>query len=48
VDAQLALKAGIGIIRLNEEDQYVADVNNSGSVDLKDAQLILKKALGII
>ena len=46
-DAQLALRAALGIDRLSEEAAVAADVDKNNQVNLADAQLILRKALGI-
>lgn len=47
-DAQLALKAALKIITLDEKASKAADVTGNGKVELADAQLILKYALKII
>ena len=47
-DAQLALKAALGIVDLEGDAAVAADVNCDFKITLSDAQLILKKALGII
>lgn len=47
-DAQLALKAALKLIRLDEKSIKAADVDGVDGVTLNDAQLILKKALKLI
>jgi len=48
MDAQLTLKAALGITKLASEAENAADADDDGKTNLKDAQLILKAALGII
>lgn len=47
-DAELALKAALKIITLDEQGILAADVDNEAGITLKDVQLILKYALRII
>lgn len=46
-DAQMALKAALNLISLDENQKKAADVNGSGGIELKDAQQILKVALNL-
>lgn len=47
-DAQLVLKAALKIIKLEAEQEKMADYDQDNKVELDDAQMILKKALKII
>lgn len=47
-DAQLVLRAALGIARLDSEVETYCDVDGSGVIELSDAQQILRYALGII
>lgn len=47
-DAQLALKAALNIISLDETQKRAADIDKNGVIELSDAQNILKAALKII
>ena len=47
-DAQLALKAALKVLILDEAGQKAADVDDDGKITLADAQNILKLALNII
>jgi hypothetical protein len=42
-DALLALKAVVGTITLNDNQFKRADINNDGSVDIKDVMQVLMK-----
>lgn len=44
-DAQLALRAALHLMQLDETQSKAADVDGNAGVSLKDAQLILRKAL---
>ena len=46
-DARIALRAAIGLERLDERRTHLADADGSGSVDTKDARLILRAAIGL-
>ena len=56
VDALLALKAGIGLIKLSPDESTRGDVGplanripvGNGKVDIEDALIILSKAVGLI
>lgn len=47
-DAKYALRASLGIIKLEADNEFAADVDKDAKVTLKDAKLLLKYALGII
>ena len=46
-DAQLALKAALNLIKLDDAQTKAADVDGNGKIELKDAQKILKVALNL-
>lgn len=47
-DAQIILRAALGIVELDEELKLNCDMDSDGRITLGDAQIILKMALGIL
>lgn len=47
-DALIAMRAALGIIQLNEQQQAACDINGDGNIDITDVLLILRMAMNII
>lgn len=47
-DAQLVLRAALGIDNVSADDRRLYDANEDGNINLDDALLVLKMALGIV